>query len=838
MGPVSDARGRFRMSSYAVLRILLALLILTAAGLKAHQLATEPVVGTFFADSRLFLICLVELELLLGLWLLVGGYPKASWTVALLSFGLFAVVSLYKALSGAASCDCFGKIEVNPWYTLTLDVAVIAALLGCRPTSTTPLDDERRTFNRIRAAFVACLWLSVALPTGLAMASFTPATVNAAGDFVGESRIVVVEPATWVGNQFPLLEHIDVGEKISEGKWTLLLYHDDCPSCEEAIARLDALTQATSEGAHSLQVALIEVPPYGGSVRRLLSPDSTMVLGRLNNAREWFIETPVEISLDLGEVLAVVEREEKEIPPADDQDIAFADPLADSNRPLLGISRKRVSKPARGFPDYREARRQRRVRSLACGPLALIAVCNTLGVELTRDEEERMIASAGARGTSLLQLQHLTEARGLHALGIEVAPEALRELSLPAIVHFGGGTFAALIDYPRDGYEVVLPEKAPQTMNEKQFLARFGPRGRALLVSRRPISARTTGLPKPKTPSPDAPIIRLEQSMIHLGLLHTQDWRGSLTIHNDGTRPLIIEDTKTACDCMTAVVDDTSIPPGGSTTLRIVGTKRKLGVFTIKTLLVTNQPGRPVVEIPVGGCIESPVFLERPSVKFERLAPGESAAKAVVIELPQGFSASDIAITIPEDAPVAAETIPSDDGSVLLVARWLGTDEPGWHGYSIELGLKGDAKTVSATLLLAAQVLPEVEAFPPSLLIRDSELGQDWSRRVELRVLRALEGDVKCAWSRAEFAEHLETSTSTERNGLVVVNVSPKLAGAAENLCGNTAELEVSTADGTMAHRVPIYVGYESILNIATPSTTDSKEASDGWNQRQTVSLK
>jgi hypothetical protein len=46
----------------------------------------------------------VEFELFFGLWLLAGLYPKATSAVTLLCFGGFACVSLYKAISGEATC--------------------------------------------------------------------------------------------------------------------------------------------------------------------------------------------------------------------------------------------------------------------------------------------------------------------------------------------------------------------------------------------------------------------------------------------------------------------------------------------------------------------------------------------------------------------------------------------------------------------------------------------------------------------------------------------------------------------------------------------------------------
>ena len=89
------ARIARRMTGYNVVRIAVGLLLLTAAGLKGYQLATEPVLGAGFLDSRWLLVVTVEFELFFGLWLLANIWPRPSWAVALFCFGVFACVSLW-----------------------------------------------------------------------------------------------------------------------------------------------------------------------------------------------------------------------------------------------------------------------------------------------------------------------------------------------------------------------------------------------------------------------------------------------------------------------------------------------------------------------------------------------------------------------------------------------------------------------------------------------------------------------------------------------------------------------------------------------------------------------
>ena len=69
MGAPAAHLGRVggRVASYDAVRIILGLILLTAAALKGQQLATEPVAESSLFTSRWLLICVVEFELFFGL---------------------------------------------------------------------------------------------------------------------------------------------------------------------------------------------------------------------------------------------------------------------------------------------------------------------------------------------------------------------------------------------------------------------------------------------------------------------------------------------------------------------------------------------------------------------------------------------------------------------------------------------------------------------------------------------------------------------------------------------------------------------------------------------------
>jgi hypothetical protein len=281
---------------------ILAALLLIAAALKGHQLATEPVLGDGFLNSRWLLIVTVEFELLLGLWLLTGCWLRPTWAATLACFAFFFGISLYRALSGQASCGCFGRVSVNPWYTAMLDLAIVIALLWWRPKGQGFLSVGR--FERLPGRAIVALggWFLLAVPTAIAMGIYQPPSLSAAGDIVGSDPVVLLKPETWIGKQFPLLAYVDIGDRLKEGEWVTLLYHHDCPKCQEAMKELKMVANQTG----GLQLALIEMPPYGETSGDI-STSGLFVRGRLQAVKDWFAKTPVLLVLNQGQVVRVGE---------------------------------------------------------------------------------------------------------------------------------------------------------------------------------------------------------------------------------------------------------------------------------------------------------------------------------------------------------------------------------------------------------------------------------------------------------------------------------------------------------------------------------------------------
>ncbi len=287
-------------SASDIIMKLLGVVLLAAAILKGYQLLTEPVAEDTIWSQRRSLILQVEFELFLGIWLMSRIMKRAAWLVALSCFVLFSGVTLYKGITGADSCGCFGSVKVNPWVTLlTIDLPAVLGLAVFRPVRLvgpevtqvkkrclflpdifTPLP----SLSRFAVVFSACLILLVVTTSILAFNE--PQKVT--------STYEVLEPETWVGKELPILDYIDIGEQLREGNWLVLFYHHDCPDCQKAIVQYDRMAHDIVGNNDFLRIAMIEVPPYGPG---LLNRDSLCSYGRLVDIKEWFVATPVIVVL-------------------------------------------------------------------------------------------------------------------------------------------------------------------------------------------------------------------------------------------------------------------------------------------------------------------------------------------------------------------------------------------------------------------------------------------------------------------------------------------------------------------------------------------------------------
>jgi hypothetical protein len=280
-----------------VLRYFVILVLLTAAGLKAYQLATTPVLGEGLLHARWFNVLIVEFELLFALWLCFGQLPKLTRLASITLFSIFAAVSFYKAVSGESSCGCFGNVSINPWYTMTLDLGIVLVLVLCRP-------EEQRAFSFRKIIIAGSVWLGIALPLLLFLQPDEVADFGDLGTITAENngrKTIALMPKRWIDKPLPFLPYLksESGNPgvLMNGAWTVVLYRANCPKCNRLLSALSA--------KEIQNVVSIEVP-LSGRIGGKLNYEYSMYL---DNGHDWFCAPPIVALAKDGIITEVLTKE-------------------------------------------------------------------------------------------------------------------------------------------------------------------------------------------------------------------------------------------------------------------------------------------------------------------------------------------------------------------------------------------------------------------------------------------------------------------------------------------------------------------------------------------------
>ncbi|MAT70121.1 MAG: hypothetical protein CMJ58_11440 [Planctomycetaceae bacterium] len=267
---------------------MIAALLLVSAVLKTYDPTDTATLASAYRIPIWLTAAVIQGEIFVAILLLSGLWQSAVLRAVAVMFVAFAVFSSYRAWLGAESCGCFGPVQVNPAFTAALDVvvAVVAAMASSPslPGSISPRQAKGLAGTYAVVGIVAAVLFVVRSPvteTSLLLEN--------------QGGLVILEPETWVGKEFPLASFVEPPVDTLSGSWVILLFHHDCPDCQAAIPKYDALASSSGEAKHIL---LIEVPPYGSQP----PPVRAAIVARLSDANEWFVQAPVELTVDDGKV--------------------------------------------------------------------------------------------------------------------------------------------------------------------------------------------------------------------------------------------------------------------------------------------------------------------------------------------------------------------------------------------------------------------------------------------------------------------------------------------------------------------------------------------------------
>ena len=269
--------------------------LLIAAVLKGRSLVFAPGRTANLHGGILFLVTLIAVESLLGLWLIVVGRSVAKSRCALGCFFIFAVVSGSQALRSARSCGCFGDVELPPEVTCGFDALACTALWLTRPRSTCGLACQSpglAAAGRIGLVSV----VAVALPTAhVIMPAFHMAAV--AGP--------VIDPISWINKPFTLDRLINASQDWDHGQWLLIFYHYDCDECRRAIPNYAVLAAMMGDDPARLHMAFVAIPPYPPPGQDPVLQSTAYLSLSFRNQSAWAVPTPVVVALRNGTVLSV-----------------------------------------------------------------------------------------------------------------------------------------------------------------------------------------------------------------------------------------------------------------------------------------------------------------------------------------------------------------------------------------------------------------------------------------------------------------------------------------------------------------------------------------------------
>jgi hypothetical protein len=190
-----------------------------------------------------------------------------------------------------------------------------------------------------------------------------------------------------------------------------------------------------------------------------------------------------------------------------------------------------------------------------------------------------------------------------------------------------------------------------------------------------------------KTGEKIAPRIAVDQPHYDFGSMQRGTSKShEFVIRNTGNAPLKIRNGGTTCKCTLSQLTEESIPPGGSTTVKLEWkAKADNGPFRQTATVLTNDPTNSSVELQVDGQILALSGVEPADFLFDKLSVGEKKTSTVYV-----MAMLQDELTI-KDPQISDPTIRDKfDIKVEPVEKSALPNKNAKRGYRITLTTKGD----------------------------------------------------------------------------------------------------------------------------------------------------
>jgi len=229
--------------------------------------------------------------------------PRLARPVAGALLAFFLPILVGDILMGASSCGCFGKVEVPPWLTLLVDVALLLGvwLLGAKSPS---LRGEGRLAT-LRVVLCGA-WALAAFAVGFGLTTAGPAAGSAAA--APAERYYVPDYDAWIGARWESVSIsrfiIGTPDDLDQGEQLVVFYRKDCDHCHE-------LLELYFTGPLEVPATVVAVPERTGHPVEGIHPMPCTECrqAELPAGCDWFLQTPVVVRLEDGVVRCVAEED-------------------------------------------------------------------------------------------------------------------------------------------------------------------------------------------------------------------------------------------------------------------------------------------------------------------------------------------------------------------------------------------------------------------------------------------------------------------------------------------------------------------------------------------------
>jgi len=258
-------------------------------------------------DLRFLLEFTITVELVaVGAMVLL---PSLARTVGIVMLASFVPVLIGDLALGAASCGCFGAVQVPPWVTLATDLFFLFFLVfvgrGVPSLAFTASVPSWRVL-------AVGLWSIAAVAVAFGLTAKGD-EANGGGPHVAasvaagpEEGYYLPDYTSWIGQPFQSLTIADwitgLPSDLDQGPQYILFYRKDCEHCHE-------LMEVFFADRPPLPTTAVAVPERAGFPTANVQPFvcDECRLAELPSGYDWFLQTPVLVKLADGVVQCAAE---------------------------------------------------------------------------------------------------------------------------------------------------------------------------------------------------------------------------------------------------------------------------------------------------------------------------------------------------------------------------------------------------------------------------------------------------------------------------------------------------------------------------------------------------